>query len=146
MRKVRAALDRQEKGRWFYTKSSSLHMRYMEEMLYSEGGDVLAWNKYVATSVPVWEVVYRRMGLVFCVTFLSSWVCCAGHGAWHTRGMLWQGARREEGGKRALVTSFSSFTRLTNCFRKVKRCLFIHPSYSFSGRDPRMLRWEGRKL
>lgn len=69
-----------------------------------------------------------------------------GTGAWHTRGVLWQGAQREEGGKGALVTSFSSFTRITNCFRKVKRCLFIHPSYSFSGRDPRMLRWEGRKL
>lgn len=50
--------------------------------------------------------------------------------------------RGRSGGKRAVITSFSSFTCHTNCFRKVKYCLFIYPSYSSSGRDPRLLGWE----
>lgn len=53
-------------------------MRCME-FFYNESGDVLAWTKHVAMSFPVWEVVYRRMGVGFCVTFLSSGVCCGVH-------------------------------------------------------------------
>lgn len=54
-------------------------MRCTEEYFYNEGGDVLTWNKYVAMSFPVWEVVYRRVGVSFCVTFLSSGLCCGMH-------------------------------------------------------------------
>lgn len=120
----------------------SVQTRYMEENVYTEGGDVLAWNKDVAMSFPAWEVVYRRMGLGFCVAFLSSWACCGVAGI--PRACCGKEPRGRSGAKRAVVTSLSSFTCLTTCFRKEKHCLFIPPSYSSSGRDPRLLRWEGR--
>lgn len=119
-------------------------MRYMEEIFYNEGGDVLAWNKYVAMFFLVWEVVYRRMGLRFCVTFLSSGVCCGLHWCLAYPGHVV--ARSPEGGveEKEHVSSFGSFTCLTNYFRKVKYCLFSHSSYSSSVRDPRLLKWERR--
>ena len=99
----------------------------------------------------VWQIVYRRMGSDFHVKSLSPWGCRGVYGVvpGHTgipRAYCSKDTRERSGGKRAVVISFSSFTFLLNCFKKVKCCLFTHPSYSLSGRDPSSLRCERRNL
>lgn len=97
----------------------------------------------------MWEVVYRRIGSSFHVKPLSSWACRGACGVvpGYTgvpRACRSKELRERRGGKRTVVISFSSFTFLPNCFKKVKCCLFTQPSYSSSGRDPSSLRCERR--